>query len=482
MKKTFIKLAAVLTAFALTVSLAGCGQKVEEESIWVEGEGQTQIITHSSGSSSTGKTDTDGGNKNNSAALDEDDRKGDKDSVTGSTKVDFKGKEIVFAAWGATGRQISPSASYYKDWKKMVEAVEKKYNCKIKYKTIEDSMGYQSAWVTAAQSGVKFADVVQLASSWPYPQHMKAGYLHPLDNYLNLNEKIYNKGAMDSCSWKGKHYLTIMINRVYVGSALVYNPSIFEKFGATTPHEYIAKNNWNYDTFLEAAKKTTAKDSGVQYYGIESVDVGVMASNNGGQQITYKNGKYTYTAHTDKKYLRGAQFAHDLLNKYKVVGGDFAKGTAAMAVWASYKTDELDSALGDNWAWAYIPHGWDIKDYHIVVGETTSFGIPSTVKNPADVAQVMYDFNYPYKWYPSFEAGAEDKFPDQKSYEIYCDMGYRGLENHKLTPLYPYITRQVSWGSMGLSADPTKAVAPQKYFTEVAAAAQDELNAIWDQK
>lgn len=489
MKKTIIKLAAVLTAFAMTASLVGCGQKVVEESMWVGGEGETQIITHSSGNSSTGKTDADkdkdkdnGKNNNNSAALDEDDRKGDKEEVSGKSDVDLKGKDVVFAAWGGSGRKVSPSATYYKDWKKMVDAVEKKYNCKIKYKTIEDSMSYQGAWVTAAQSGVKFADVVQLASSWPYPQHMKAGYLHPLDDYLNLDEKIYNQGAIDSCTWKGKHYITIMIDRVYVGSGLVYNPDIFEKFGVTTPHEYINKNNWNYDTFLQVAKKTTGKMDGVQYYGMESVDVGTMAINNGGKQITKKNGKYVYTAHTDKKYLRGAQFAHDLLNKHKVVGGEFAKGTAAMATWASYKTSELDSALGDNWAWAYIPHGWDVKDYQISVSETTSYGIPSTVKNPAEIAQVMYDFNYPYKWKPSFESLAENMFPDEQSYDIYCDMGYRGLENHVLTPLYPYITRKVNWGTMGLSSDPTKAVAPQKYFTEVAAAAQEELNTIWDQK
>jgi len=272
-----------------------------------------------------------------------------------------------------------------------------------------------------------------------------------------------------------------MINRVYVGQGLAFNPEVFEKFGVKTPHQYINENNWNYDSFLEIAKKLTVKDGGVQYYGVESVDVGVFASNNGGKQITKKNGKYTYTAHTDKKYLKGAQFAHDLLNKYKVVGGEFTKGTAAMAFWASYKTDELDAALGSNWAWAYIPYGWDVKDYQISVSETTSYGIPTTVKNPGDIAKVMYDFNYPYKWLPSFEEQAESKFPDEQSYQIYCDIGYRGLENHELTPLYPYITRKVNWGTMGLSTDPTKSVAPQKYFTEVAATAQDELDTIWEQ-
>ncbi len=562
MKKAIIKLAALMTAMTLMFSMAGCGERVVEESIWIEGEGTTQTITHSSGSSGTEDTvvsnqnsskedkdedsdkdsdkDTDkGSDKNNtddkntnsssdnsntgstdkdsdketgnngstnngstgtnskvesnnsntnsssgnsSAAINEDDRTGDKEEVdTNDNKgVDLKGKEVVITSWGGT-REVSPTATHYSDWLKMVKDIEKKYNCKLTYKSIEDSMAYQGAWVTAAQSGVKFGDIVQLASSWPFPEHMKQDYLHPLDDYIDINDKVYNRGAMDSAMWNGKHYITIMINRVYVGQGLVFNPELFEKFGIKTPHEYINENNWNYDSFLEVAQALTKKDGGVQYYGVESVDVGTFANNNGGKQITKKNGKYTYTAHTDKKYLRGAQFAHDLLNKHKVVGGEFSKGTAAMGFWASYKTDELDSALGSNWAWAHIPYGWDVNDYQISVSETTSYGIPSTVKNPDEIAKIMYDFNYPYKWLPSFEEQAESKFPDEQSYQIYCDMGYRGLENHNLTPLYPYITRKVNWGTMGLSADPTKAVAPQKYFTEVAATAQDELDTIWEQ-
>ena len=467
MKKAIIKLASILTAFAMTVTLSACSK--EEVEIISEGtEGTTQTIVHSSGSSGT------------SDGTASDDRKGDKDSVSGDSDIDLKGQEVVIASWGGT-REVGATSPYYKDWTAMVKAIEKKYNCKLTYKAIEDSMGYQGAWVTAAQSGVKFGDIVQLASSWPYPMHMKAGYLHPLDEYLDLNEKIYNKSAMDSTVWNGKHYITIMINRVYVGQGLVFNPEVFQKLGVKTPHEYINEGTWNYDTFLDCCKKLTQKVDGIQYYGIDGFSVSVGANNNGGKQITKVDGKYKYTAHTDKKYLKGAQFAHDLLNTYKVVGGNFQQGTSGMGFCASYNTDELDAALGSNWAWAYAPHGWDVDDYQITVSETTSYGIPSTVKNPAAIAQVMYDFNYPYKWLPSFEQQAEDKFPDEQSFDIYCEMGYIGLENHNLAPLYPYITRKVNWGDMGLSSDPSKAVAPQKYFTSVAAAAQDELDSIWDQ-
>ena len=470
MKKATIKLAAILTAFAMTMTLSGCGQKVVETSEWVGGSGTTQTITHSSGSSGTEGTESNGSG----------DRTGDKTGVSGNSDIDLGGAEVVIASWGG-GREVGATATYYSDWAKMVKDVESKYNCKLTYKAIEDSMAYQGAWVTAAQSGVKFADIVQLASSWPYPTHMKADYLHPLDEYLDLNEKIYNKSAMDSCTRNGKHYITIMINRVYVGQGLVFNPAIFEKLGVKTPHQYISEGKWNYDTFLATCQKLTQKVDGIQYYGIDSFSVATGAANNGGKQIQKVNGKYTYTAHTDQKYLRGAQFAHDLLNNYKVVGGDFQQGTAGMGFCSSYNTDELDAALGSNWAWAYIPHGWDVNDYQITVSETTSYGIPSTVKNPAAIAQVMYDFNYPYKWLPSFEEQAEDKFPDEQSYEIYCNMGYIGLENHVLAPLYPYITRTVNWGNMGLSSDPSKSVAPQKYFTEVAATAQEELDSVWDQ-
>lgn len=472
MKKSIIKLASLLTAIAMMVPMAGCGERVVEESVWVGDKANTQTITHSSGSSGTTGTDSDAVNVS--------------DRTTNVTDVpndgnsyDLKGATVTIAGWGDYGAEVAPSASYYADWVKMVSEIEKKYNCKLEFKAGDDSLAYNNSWVTAAQSGVKFADIVTLASSWPFPSQIKAGYLHPLDNYLNLKDPVFNTSAVDSLAVDGKHYLTVMINRVYVGSGLVFNKDILKKFGAQTPHDYIKANNWNFDTFLELAQKCTGKKDGVQYYGVDSAGIATFAEANGGHMVSNQNGKYTFTGHTDEKYLKGAQFALDLVYKYKVQGGDFEKGTAAMGFIAQYNTGKLDSALGSNWGWAYIPKGWDVSDYQIEVTETTSYGIPSTVKNPDVIAKIMYDFFYPYKWRESFEDQAENQFPDATSLQIYLDMGYRGLENTNLSPLYTYISREVGW--TGLAQCLKDNTAPQVYLSSIASKAQAELDAIWEQ-
>lgn len=474
MKKAIIKLASLLTAFAMMLPMAGCGEKVVEESIWVDAPGSTQTISHSSGSSGT-----DNSTSGNTSVNVSDRTTNVTDVLDDGNTYDLKGATVTIAGWGDYGAEVAPSASYYTDWVKMVSEIEKKYNCKIEYIAGDDSLAYNQSWVTAAQSGVKFADIVTLASSWPFPTQIKTGYLHPLDNYLNLKDPVFNTSAVDSLAVDGKHYLTVMINRVYVGTGLVFNKDILKKFGAKTPHDYIKANNWNFDTFLELAQKCTGKVDGVQYSGLSSASISIFAEANGGHLVSKQNGKYTFTGHTDEKYLKGAQFALDLTYKYKVTGGDFEKGTAAMSFVAQYNTSKLDSALGSNWGWAYIPKGWDVSDYQIEVTETTSYGIPSTVKNPEVIAKIMYDFFYPYKWRESFEQQAENQFPDATSLQIYLDMGYRGLDGTNLSPLYTYISREVGW--TGLAQCLKDNTAPKVYLSSIASKAQAELDAVWEQ-
>ena len=45
---------------ALALIFTGCGTVAVEESVWVEGDGTTQTITHSSGTKGTGKVDDSG--------------------------------------------------------------------------------------------------------------------------------------------------------------------------------------------------------------------------------------------------------------------------------------------------------------------------------------------------------------------------------------------------------------------------------------
>ena len=56
--KLILKLLSLCCAIALVFT--GCGTVVTEESVWIEGEGNTQTITHSSGNKGSGEVDDSG--------------------------------------------------------------------------------------------------------------------------------------------------------------------------------------------------------------------------------------------------------------------------------------------------------------------------------------------------------------------------------------------------------------------------------------
>lgn len=476
MKKSILKLMSLCCAAALAITAAGCGTRVEETSTWIDGEGKTVTITHSGdssgGESTIGKNEgrAEGGNV--------------KDNGGTSESFDLKGAQVVIARY-TTGDD--PNSASYQDEQKLISDIEAKYNCKIVFKDIADSMGYLSAWVTAAQSGIKFADIVTLATSWSYPTHMSAGYLTKLDDLLDLNSNIYNKTALEQTAYKGSHYLTVMSNRLYVEAGIFFNKSIFSKFNQKTPDKYVAENNWNWNSFLELAKATTGSKNGVNYYGFAlsgGSAVQQFAKSNGGRSVVYQDGKYKFNMGSES-YIEGIQFAYDLVHTHHVTPVSlndsvsmFKSGEVAMLIGSSFNGSSFIEALGSsNVGFTYIPKGPDVSDYNIRVEETTSYGIPSTVKNPKAIAAIMYDYTYPYKWRPTLEQQLENHFGDAKSLQTAMDIGIRGNKNLDLKPLYSYISRTVGWSDFGISSK----TSPQAYIASVTEAAQAELDQVWEQ-
>lgn len=149
-----------------------------------------------------------------------------------------------------------------------------------------------------------------------------------------------------------------------------------------------------------------------------------------------------------------------------------------MLIGSSFNGSSFIEALGSsNVGFTYIPKGPDVSDYNIRVEETTSYGIPSTVKNPKAIAAIMYDYTYPYKWRPTLEQQLENHFGDAKSLQTAMDIGIRGNKNLDLKPLYSYISRTVGWSDFGISSK----TSPQAYIASVTEAAQAELDQVWEQ-
>ncbi len=476
-KSSIKKIIAFFCVLALMLTVAGCGTRVEETSVWIEGEGKTETITHSSGTSGVDGTTGDSGNS--STGKFENTDVGGVQSSTGDKKMDLGGRTVTIAMWGGGDGKPSPSSPTYKEETKVISDIEKKYNCKIEFKMIADSMGYQSAWVAAAQAGTKFADIAQFSTGWVYHSHMKMGYLTKLDNYINVNEAIFNQSAKKQMEYNGGTYAVVMSNRWYTPAMLYYNRSIFDKLGVETPDKYVARNEWTLDNFLKVAKDLTKQSGGTQYYGFDNVTgttVGAFIEIMGGKQIVTENGKKVYNP--DKKCIDAVQWASDLKWTHNVVGGKYEEGTAAMAFMSPFNGSEYMEALGaSNVGATWLPKANASAKHTAQVVETTCLGIPSTAKNPEVLAQILRDYYYPYKWRKTLEENCENVAGDSTSIKTAMEVTRAANNNMQLSPLYTYISRTIGWGDYGINSK----TSPQAFFATHKSAAQAELDSFWGQ-
>lgn len=470
--KVLLKMMALCCALALVFT--GCGTVVTEQSVWIEGDGTTQTVTHSSGSK--GSTDT----------VDDSGKTDVESIVNDGSAPDLKGATVTIGYYLTSYcGEPQPSSPTYQDEVALISSIEQKYNCKIEFKYVGDPTVYFKAWTAAAQAGTHFADIIQMGTNVVYPTHIKAGYLTKLDDYINAKDIIYNQNAMSQTEYEGSHYITVMSNRMYSPVGLFFNKKIFSTFNQQTPDTYVEANNWTWDTFLELAKKTTGSNNGVDYYGygLEATDATYWAISNGGKKVVKKDGKYTFNMGSSQ-YLKGIQFAYDLYNTHKVTApkvksAEFLWGDGKIAMYLALpgKGASFMEKLGSkNVGFTYMPKGPDVKDYTATVEETTAFAIPSTVSNPEAISQIMYDFTYPYKWRATLEQQLETHMGDANSLKAAMDLTNIANSNMDLMPTYSYI-REIGIGGFGI----LEQTSPQGYIASVSAAAQQEINSTWGQ-
>ena len=446
--KSFVKFLSFIVAIGLLVSLTACGQTVTES---VVDEG--------------GELDTD------------------------AEAVNLGGATVTigyYTSENGDGGKPSTSSPTYKEETELISQIEKKYNCKIAYRELSgDVWQYYRDWIAAAQSGVKFADIIQISTGIVYPTHMQNNYLTPLDDYIDAKSTIYNQSAMRQSTYEGKHYITVMSNRMYVPKGLFFNKNVFKAFGVETPDTYVKSNNWNWDNFLKLAKATTGTKNGIKYYGygFRGTEIDDWAKANNVSKVINDGGKYKFNM-AAPQYIKSIQFVYDLYNTNKVATDPkqctslWKAGNVAMLIALPGNGVEYMEALGSaNVGFTYLPMGPDANDYAAVVEETTAWAIPSTVKNPEAISKVMYDLTYPYKWRSTLEGQQEKNFGDATSLNVAVDLGNKAATNMNLMPIYDYIRNNVTNSAFGI----TEQKSPQGFVASVAVAAQNEIDTIWKQ-
>lgn len=215
----------------------------------------------------------------------------------------------------------------------------------------------------------------------------------PTEKYIDFSDKAWDsvRSIQNARKWKGSIYEVIV--HAVPSRMLWYNTKLFKAQALKTPADYYKEGNWNWDTFLDVAKKLTVdlnNDGVIDQYGFggESVHFMFMGAVNESFVMMNSNG-------TLKNNMRSANVAK-AMNMYadvqlnegiycpsptfeKLVNNQMAMGY--YGTWnINTVTGAADKVKAGQLAWAPAPSAPGMKNYNFPLYES-SF-IPSGAKNP----------------------------------------------------------------------------------------------------
>ena len=486
MKKTLIRLLSIISAFGLMATAAGSGTRTEIISDVIEGEsGSGTYVSGTEGTEGTDGTYT-GGSSNSGGSSGGFDNANDTDEskIDTSSGTDLKGATVTISKWGV-GAGPQKSSSTYQQETQLVADIEKKYNCKIKFTNVTDSMSYFNQTVAQMQAG-NSADIVFLPGDMAFPSTAINGYLHPLDDLISINDLQWNQSAMSQMVIKGKHYLASpSINTGNLaGAGVFFNKKLFANANVATPEEYVKQNNWTWDTFKQVAQAMTKNGKvGISSYSANNYGTTFTLTSNGVRPVVNNNGKHTLNLSSEAA-IAAINLSGDLKKNGWIVKGDsnFKNGTSAMSFGDYYYSVDYIEALGKNTVgFTFLPLGPNAKDYsEVYVGTSVEVvGIPvkkgNNQKDVKALAGIMTDFTKRLSWRKSAEQALESYFDDAASLDRAVQMAEWAYAKLDLQSYYGDTTDNIFRGDYGIDAGQSA----QAYVQSIAAQAQADIDAVW---
>ncbi len=136
------------------------------------------------------------------------------------------------------------------------KAIEDKYNVKIKQKKVDDVV---TSVRSSILSGVVDYDAI-LAAGRDLASMTIEGLLYDLNKIerFDYTKSYWDSNACEQLEIAGKLYFTnCALNIHSYGYAMFFNEKIMSDKGLKTPHEYMAENNWNIDTWAMLVKSVS---------------------------------------------------------------------------------------------------------------------------------------------------------------------------------------------------------------------------------
>ena len=281
---------------------------------------------------------------------------------------------------------------------KIFKEFEKKYGGKVDYSVCPwDELNAKYVTTMAANEG---PDVIWNQEGW-FMHYISGDLLMPVDDYIDLNDPIFDKAVCDVFTWKEKHYLP-MGKGMSTGRYVFFNQTLFEAAGAKTPLEYYEEGNWNWETFVKAGKELTADTDGdgkTDQWGWASWMMPIFTSANGGGLVEFGANASVKTTIESEKATRAMQFLKDGYSKDAFMMPDgnmmyqtaFQTGKAAMITEGEWMADTVikQSGMKDEWDVVPFPLGPDNTEKKNPCSAAT-WTLAKGAKNPKGGAAFCY--------------------------------------------------------------------------------------------
>ncbi|WP_373229824.1 ABC transporter substrate-binding protein [Cohnella sp.] len=367
-------------------------------------------------------------------------------SASADTAPDLQGAAVKIGLWwdGADPRlkEVKDRTPADDEVIALIEAAEKKYNCKIEYVKFGDYGKYVENFTTTSLAGEPFADVVVLELFWAFPQLVNKGFVAPIDDYLDVNDSKYIPWMKNGGAFQGKQYGFIDSPPSPYG--IFYNKTLVQELGLEDPYELQKNGQWTWDKFRELSKKATKDKDGdgkVDVFGF----IGDLKTSL--QQFVYGNkGSFDHDANGDMKFamdsenaIQGLQLMSDMYNVDKSIiqpapqdGNDkaFIAGKGVMYGGFSWELGGFtDNMKGVEIGYVFFPKAPNADDYNSFTPFGNMFMVSKYSKHPEVAMKIMDEISLHGKNKElSMEAWKNSWSPDayDTRVQMYDKIGYSG--------------------------------------------------------
>lgn len=352
---------------------------------------------------------------------------GEEQSAQQEEEINLGGRSIKISAWWDL-TPVGDSAGDRARRDKIAE-LEEKYNMKLEFVNVPYD-DYVDKFTTTVLAGDPFADIVRMEVKWALPAILNKQIL-PISEFTTSFSDITNEQKLMQKlpPIGGDEYG--FIQPWTGGAGIHYNKELFEELGLEDLQAIYKRGEWNWEKFLEIAKKATrdtdndGKTDVWGYSGWAAVLVRHLAVTNGAKVADDGTGKEGLT---DPRTIQALELVNRMYNVDNVVyvkSGNKTEWTERDV----YVDGKSAMFAANDWQMADTPFSFGIVPFPIgpegSPGYTYSdegahaYFIPKGVQDPQIVYQIFEELEMipPLEDYPS-QNWLEERYQTQEDLDL----------------------------------------------------------------